>query len=300
MIRAIEFFSGIGGFAAAAPSFVEIATGFDIDQTCAAIHRLNFNRPIEVRSIESLSPTLISQAEADLWWMSPPCQPFTSQGNQKDLEDSRSAAFISLVNAIETLCPRLIALENVPGFESSQARSRLLEVLKQRKYRWTEIIICPSEFGIANRRHRYYLLASRDHVPCFDRNRMVDAVKPYSIQECLLDSQSVLSNQLFEFAAKHDLAERNLHVVDDDDSKAVTKCFTSAYGRSFGRSGSYLRQDEKVRPFAPIEIARLLGFNDNFQFPDGLNLESQWKRIGNSISVRIVRELLHQFLSPLN
>ncbi len=53
------------------------------------------------------------------WFMSPPCQPFSCQGNGLDLKDNRTDAFKNLVNLINSKEPDFILLENVKNFEVS-------------------------------------------------------------------------------------------------------------------------------------------------------------------------------------
>lgn len=62
---------------------------------------------------------------------SPPCQPFCRVGKQMDENDNRSASFVHLLTLLKGLevPPAYIFLENVKGFEGSQAHRRLLEVL---------------------------------------------------------------------------------------------------------------------------------------------------------------------------
>ena len=77
------------------------------------------------------------------------------------------------------------------------------------------------------------------------------------------------------------------------DPSAVTSCFTSAYGRSPVRAGSYLREaDGRIRRFSPPEILRLLGFREMFQLPVALSYARAWPLVGNSLSVPAVRHVL--------
>jgi len=92
------------------------------------------------------------------------------------------------------------------------------------------------------------------------------------------------------------LADRYRHaldVVDPTDPKAVAACFTSAYGRSPVRSGSYLpAEGGGLRRFSPSEILRLLGFPEGFSLPPEMPPERAWPLVGNSLSVPAVRYVL--------
>ena len=83
-----------------------------------------------------------------------------------------------------------------------------------------------------------------------------------------------------------------LHVVRAEDPDAVTTCFTSAYGRSPVRSGSYLATETGLRRFSPAEILRLLGFSASYRLPADLPLENAWRLVANSLSIVAIRSVL--------
>lgn len=72
--------------------------------------------------------------KADLWTMSPPCQPFTRTGNQQHSDDPRSRSFLFLTGLLAKMeCPpRYILLENVKGFDESATRDGFVKVLDDR------------------------------------------------------------------------------------------------------------------------------------------------------------------------
>jgi len=83
-----------------------------------------------------------------------------------------------------------------------------------------------------------------------------------------------------------------LSIVNANDPAAVTTCFTSAYGRSPVRSGSYLETPSGLRRFSPQEILRLLGFPADFLLPPDLPKSVAWRLVGNSLSVPAARHVL--------
>ncbi|MEZ6120667.1 MAG: DNA cytosine methyltransferase [Pirellulaceae bacterium] len=297
VVRCLELFSGIGGFACAMPKNFQVAAALDIDQDCQAVYQANFSHPCHCVSLESVAADELGEFQADLWWMSPPCQPFTRRGNQRGLADARSQAFLNLVDCFRTVRPTFLALENVPPFAESAAAGLLRNTLRQLGYHWLEGTLCPTQLGIANRRQRFYLLASRDQ-PFPDHvfrpvsgnagvRRVADVLEPSA--ETLPGLR--LSRETLD---RYQVA---MHTVDANDTNAVTACFTSAYGRSPVRSGSYLRTGNEVRRFSPTEIAAMLGFPADFQFPNSLSLRRQWSLVGNSLSVDVVRHVLSHLAS---
>merc|ERR1719325_178636 len=99
---------------------------------------------------------------ADLWLLSPPCQPFTRTGKKMDVKDSRNAALLRLLDALPSLAapPRALLLENVPEFVGSQMHGRLQQALQQCSFTEVEeLVLDPRDFGFPNTRRRFYCLA---------------------------------------------------------------------------------------------------------------------------------------------
>ncbi|MEL7061858.1 MAG: DNA cytosine methyltransferase, partial [Acidobacteriota bacterium] len=244
------------------------------------------------RRFEDVSLERLRALGADLWWASPPCQPFTVRGLRRDLEDPRAATFRLLVERLSMLQPRWFALENVAGFEDSAAHRLLRDALDTAGYATpVERVLCPSALGWPNRRPRFYLVASREA----DGASEIERAEPAARVELrdLVDPAADRDPTLVLDETTRRRYHQALHLVDRRDDDAVSRCFTSAYGRSIVRSGSYLRRpDGKVRRFSPREIARLLGFPETFGWPDGLSVRRRSALLGRSLSLVAVRSVL--------
>ena len=174
-----EFFSGIGGMHESLIHLEKIKIDkifpFDINQNANSTYFENFKiKPFSI-SIESFSlndyENLIKNNLKDnnikiLWTMSPPCQPFTRQGNMEGLNDNRSSAFIHLMNNIflktkNEFLPDFFILENVKNFEISEANKMLCDILNNKKYYFLQFLFSPNDFGVPNSRLRFYLIASK-------------------------------------------------------------------------------------------------------------------------------------------
>ena len=71
-------------------------------------------------------------------------------------------------------------------------------------------------------------------------------------------------------------------------------CFGSSYGVVSSGAGSYLELAEgRYRRFSPREILRLLGFPERFHLDPTVSLKKQWKLVGNSLSLPVVRYVLN-------
>jgi tRNA (cytosine38-C5)-methyltransferase len=284
-VRVLELFSGIGGLAAALGPDDTVVAAVDHDRDAQRVYAANFpNHRREVKNLAPVKPAWLASFEADLWWMSPPCAPHGIRGAQRDVDDPRSAALARITQAIaEGVGPRHIALENVPWFADSRACEQLVRTLDAAGYPHRHAAeLCPTALGVPGVRRRFYLVASRDPLHVAD---------PILVRQPL---SSIIGPWRDELDLPDDVRARfldALHVVDADDPHADAACFTRAYGTSPVYVGSYLRQDGRIRRFAPEEIARLHGLPHPFTF-DGLPLKRAWQLVGNGLSSQVVRHVL--------
>ncbi len=299
IVRALELFCGIGGFAAAvADRGVQIVAALDHDSAALSSYRQNFpDHPARQADLERITAWELTAPAADLWWLSPPCQPYCERGAHRDLDDNRAASLLQLLSLLARIpqkqLPRCLALENVAGFVESQAHGRLVELLAQRGYVLRQRLLCPTELGVPSRRPRYYLTASLSPLapeqPLFPHSMrpLVEYLDPELLETA--PEELIVS---LEVMARYGGA---LRILEPMDLCACTTCFTSGYGRSVVNAGSYLRCGSRVRRFTPEEIVRLLHFPTSFRFPDGMSLRKRWGLAGNSLSVVAVREILKAF-----
>lgn len=286
-MRVLELFCGIGGCAAALPEGAEVVLAVDQSASAAAVYRLN--RPgtvVRELNLEHATADALASARADLWWMSPPCQPYTVRGAGRDLDDSRATSFRRLLRLLPDCAPRRIALENVEGFVASRARDAFLAVLRRLGYRLRERVLCPTDLGVPMRRPRYFVVAARGGNALSEWG---GASRPRAL------SEHVGADPGPDLDVPRAAVERfgkGFRLLDPA-GPGETTCFTSAYGRSLMRSGSYLRTPRgTVRFFSPDEVTRLLGFPESFRFPREMPLRKRWALAGNSVSVDAVRATL--------
>ncbi len=283
--RVAELYCGIGGCAAALPAAAAVVMAVDINRTALAVYRHNFPHPTAPATLESLPVGTLREWQANLWWVSPPCQPFTRRGMRRDDHDPRSGSFLAILERLGEVAPDYLAIENVPGFQGSRTHARLRATLDRLGYQVQERILCPTVFGIPNRRQRYYLVAGRQPL----REPVPIRVDPRPLATFLDREPSP------RLRVGRDLVERYRHaldIVEPEDPDAVAACFTSAYGHSPVRSGSYLQTPAGLRRFSPVEILRLLGFPRGYILPPQLSLATAWRLVGNSLSIHSVRYVL--------
>ncbi|KAI9226277.1 MAG: S-adenosyl-L-methionine-dependent methyltransferase [Piptocephalis tieghemiana] len=367
-LRVLEFYSGIGGMHYSIEQSgikAKVVGAFDINTTANDVYRHNFPQAhLYQRNIEALPLAFYEKQAADMYLMSPPCQPYTRLGNQQGSLDPRAKSFIYLLDILGKLTrpPQYILVENVKGFECSDSRDLLVDRLGQYGYNFREYLLSPLQLGIPNSRLRYYLLAKKApldfpdvpehqgvlqyHFPGMDGPSSLDVdggdrqgrgeQHPYtlegtpSIREYLgermgkgVSEEIILSTRTI---SKYGML---LDIVQGSSRRSC--CFTKGYYHQVEGTGSVLHMHDQVdvhpmfdrlqrsitkegptdtteelaqqirdeaglRYFTEHEIARLMGFPDTLEFPEGMNRKQRYRVLGNSLSVDVVSTLLSWML----
>lgn len=278
--RVLELFSGIGGWRYALGGAARVVAAYDISPAANATYELNHGDRPHARELVSLSQDRLLAHGADTWLMSPPCQPFCRMGNRQGLEDSRSRAFLRLMDIFEAAPPEHLVLENVEGFLGSDAHDLLTAKLRRHDFHTQEYRLCPTQFGIPNQRPRVFVLASRRPLP----PRTLPALTPGPLAP-FLDPEEDLSLYL---DSNHAIRHRpGLDLVRAEDHRSA--CFIGGYGQRYVGSGSFLLTERGIRRFSTREVARLLGLPEAFLFPEEVPLEKRYKLLGNGLSIPVAR-----------
>jgi tRNA (cytosine38-C5)-methyltransferase len=203
-LRYLEFYAGVGGWTMALQKAVanvntategqriedaakpflttECVAAFDHSDLCITVYHHNFAlvgcdstdgvESMHSIKIEKLTLSDLIRFNADIWMMSPPCQPHTRQHNNQsnDIIDTRSNSFLHLCRLLNDMelskdarPPSIILLENVVGFESSNSCQVWIETLLTCHYRIAQLHLQPTQVGVPNDRPRYYCAAVRNN-----------------------------------------------------------------------------------------------------------------------------------------
>lgn len=286
--RAIEFFSGIGAFSQVGHEFgAQTVKAFDQGEDANCVYRLNYALEPCTSNLDSIKFDQIEKS--DLWWMSPPCLPYTRKGNGCDIEDARAHSFLNLLKLIPQILPDRILIENVPEFQNSKAMHLLSKTLEQNSYHFKKFDLCSSQLKTPMLRRRFFVVASRI-CPIEDIELSKLDPKPLSLflqDEADVDQSLYLNGDMLNQASTMEAFD-----IVDLETKRLT-CFTSSYGRQHKASGSLLKDNSnRIRYFAAEEILALLGFSKDFKFPPHLTNRAKWRLAGNSVDTRIILLLL--------
>lgn len=278
VMRALELFSGLGGWRFALGDRGSVSAAFDVSEVANATYALNHGDLPKARELATVPFDDLASHGADTWLLSPPCQPFCRMGNHQGLEDRRSRAFRHLMDLFPQAPPACLVLENVGGFLGSDAHALLLDRLRAHGLHHLDLEACPSRFGLPNQRPRVFVVASRRPL-----KRLPLPDPPTQPLAAFLDP--VEDEGLY--LAPETLARYRpgLDLVEARDRRSA--CFIGGYGQRYVGSGSFLKTARGVRRFSPLEVARLLGLPESFRFPGGVALEARYRLLGNGLSIPV-------------
>ncbi|MFN5467963.1 MAG: DNA cytosine methyltransferase [Pirellulaceae bacterium] len=297
-MRTIDFYSGIGGLSWAYPDLTVVAA-YEIDEGARQMSERHFGYPAIASEIASLGTLAIAGHQAECWWMSPPCQPFSKRGRQLGDLDRRHESFQVLLEKVPELLPRWIFLENVPPFLESSSFERMRQRLQSWGYRVAWSCLCPSTWGSYNRRLRCYVAATRDrHRPTPEGWIDPTLFSCVPVDRPWIEYREPEADDgRFQIgSADWDRFGGAMHGVRWSDVQPRTKCFGSSYGKSWVASGSVVLQAQGARWFSPREVARQLGFPDQLTWPSDWPARRLWRLLGNSLSISTVHSFVDRML----
>lgn len=162
MMKCLDLFSGIGGFAYAAQQvwnkeYSNVGHS-EIDKYACKIYHYHFPNSVCLGDIKK-----IEKIDCDLITGGFPCQDVSIAGKRKGLKGEQTGLFWELARIIETSKPKWILLENVLGLLSQNGGADMLQILR----RLSEIGYCicwrvlnAQYFGVAQRRKRVWIVGS--------------------------------------------------------------------------------------------------------------------------------------------
>ncbi|KAF3447158.1 hypothetical protein FNV43_RR12338 [Rhamnella rubrinervis] len=333
--KVLEFYSGIGGMRYSlirAGVNAEIVEAFDINDKANDVYQHNFGHRPYQGNIQTLTAADLDGYGAHAWLLSPPCQPYTRQGLQKQSEDTRAFSFLKILELIPHTSkpPNMIFVENVVGFETSDTHSRMIETLAKVDFVTQEFILSPLQFGkrkpssfqnpLFNNQLLWFpspLSRFADHESeLYEHDQPLDSLDNF-LQSCepierflefKNDNQQpgdTTSVSLFAVGGLEKDDEGNRYDASSLDQYFVPLTLIESYYRYVKGTGSLLAtvlpkkkgkasplKEQCLRYFTPREVANLHSFPEDFQFPQHISLRQRYALLGNSLSIAVVAPLL--------
>ncbi len=250
-----------------------------------------------------------------------PCQSFSSVGKKFGLEDTRGTLFYDFARLIKEINPKIFIFENVRGLythDRGKTWNIIKEIFFKLDYKIEHSILNSRDYGIPQNRNRLFVVGFKRKNSQFSFPKSVPL--KFITQDFLIDNCKIGD---FSFNEKGEIKiKKSKNMIPNDYfltskvqkyvEKSGTKSFyqnpqtdleiarpilaTMGYNHRAGVD-NYYRYGKKLRMLTEREVARLMGFTDDFL----LNQSSPqtYKQLGNSIVVDVIISLLNNLLSTL-
>jgi len=184
-IRAVDLFSGAGGFSLAAKSVgIDVLAAVEFDKNAADTYRNNF---IDINSTEKLyneditklSPNTVLEdlhlkaGELELLIGGPPCQGYSRHRfKNQGVDDPRNQLLITYFEFVSVIKPKVFLVENVPGLLWERHEFHLKKfysLAKKAGYSVSEPIkVNAKDYGVPQNRQRVFILGVRSDLSSAD------------------------------------------------------------------------------------------------------------------------------------
>jgi DNA-cytosine methyltransferase len=234
VLRVLELYSGIGGMHYGLEMSglnYKVVAAIDINPNANSVYNYNFNKKgkeetkVLQKTIDGIKVNEFDDLRIDLITMSPPCQPFSRQGQQNGSNDNRSISFQYLLDILPLLSykPKYILMENVKGFEQSDTHRQFIQFLNSLSFNYQQFLLSPVQFGIPNSRLRYFLIAKSNELPMkfeINKNEIMTTI-PKEFKNTIEEMRSHLletykNNNINIKTSSYENSRKEINNNDDD------------------------------------------------------------------------------------
>ncbi len=317
--RAIDLFSGCGGLTLGLKNAgVEVIGAIEIDDRAREVYRANHpevaflgNDIRDADPLEIMRRMRLRPGELDLLAGCPPCQGFSRirRKNRRGAKaDERNMLIDNFALIVETLRPKNLMLENVPGLADYPRFRAFKKSIERLGYVYEWSVLDVSRFGVPQRRTRLILIASMGKAPSMaqpsDRRVTVrDAIgalpKAGASGDLLHDLPEARSERIRSLIAaipkdggSRASLPREMRPTCHQDYKGFNDVFgrmgwddvspTITSGCSNPSKGRFLHPEED-RAITLREASILQGFPPTYKFDPKLGKETLALMIGNAL-----------------
>jgi len=212
----IDLFAGCGGLALGFEVAGFKTVGYEMLEDACATYQQNLQGTCYQLTL-TRNPNLM--AEADVIVGGPPCQPFSVNGHQLGLQDSRDG-FPIFLDAIDRYHPKIALFENVRGmlFRNKAYFEEIVIALKELGYIVEWNILNAAHYGVPQRRERLFCVA---HQGGWQWPEKTHLNSPYTAGEALGEfafvappNSKFLTSSMDEYVKKYEIASKCIRPRD--------------------------------------------------------------------------------------
>jgi DNA (cytosine-5)-methyltransferase 1 len=164
----MDLFAGGGGLSLGAEmAGVNVAVALEKDKHAAETYAVNHpNTPVITSDIQTIENINISASHAQkILFGGPPCKGFSASNQRtRNKENPSNWLLTEFIRIRDSWKPDWVVFENVSGFTSTENKlflNCLMESFESNEYECTWYILNASEYGVPQRRARFFLIASK-------------------------------------------------------------------------------------------------------------------------------------------
>jgi DNA (cytosine-5)-methyltransferase 1 len=322
-MKFIDLFCGIGGFRIGfEENGYSCVFSSDFNSKVQETYSMNFGE-VPYGDITKIDPEIIPDFDVLLGGF--PCQPFSISGKKKGFEDTRGTLFFDICRIIEKKKPKVVVLENVQHLVHHDKKRTFLTIihtLKDLGYNVNYKVLNSIDFGLPQNRERIFIIGTVNSY--FDFEQM-DKIKSKPLSE-FLDNDN---DNDFEYLDKSEYTLLDKKFIRIQKSGLIFVGYRNKNGfkvgirpnsehlnrvhrqpnriysiegyhptlpsqETSGRFFIYLPKEDRVRKLSINECYRIMGFPDTFIKHS--NQGEQYKQIGNSVPVNVIKEISKQII----
>jgi DNA (cytosine-5)-methyltransferase 1 len=295
-VKAIDLFSGFGGFTLAAEQ-VDVRVVWAANHWPLAVRVHSLNHPTVTHACQDLRQAdWTALPRFDLLLASPACQGHSSasQPKRRAFHDAMRATAWAVVDCADVTEPRALIVENVLSFKRWRLYPLWLEALTRLGYRMTEHIRCATRHGVPQRRERLFLVGMK-------RNRTVSLPLSFAAEcpfETCLEEPDPGGWRAIS-AASPGARDRIRAAQKRTGRRCLVQHVTGHPGvplreaiRTITTKDHWVLVDgDAYRNLTKRELARGMGFPDSYEIPE-LPRVQMVRGLGNAVCPPVARDLV--------
>ena len=230
-----------------------------------------------------------------------PCQPFSHIGKREGFDHpTQGTMFHEIVRIIEIKKTPVLFLENVPGLinhDDGNTLKVIIKTLKDMGYSVHHTVLDASQFGVPQKRKRFYLVAF------LNQRTQFKFPEPPMLSKNIGD---ILETNITGYSISEHLQKTYLFKKDDGrpvlvdkNSVGAAKTLVSTYHKIQRLTGIFVRDGETgIRLLTTNECKALMGFPNDFVIP--VSRTQMYRQMGNSVVVPVVTSIAKQISLTFN
>ena len=165
LIKAGTYFSGGGLVEEGLKGIIDPVVAVEYDEKISGVYRNNFGQHIVTADVRDVDPReLVKQidGEVEYFHASPVCKNYSqakSNHAEVELDKETAASTAEFINAVK---PKVVTIENVKGYNDSDAMKTITDALDANGYTWDADVYNAADYGGYTNRERLIVRAVRD------------------------------------------------------------------------------------------------------------------------------------------